>query len=170
MPSGICWIRFSAIFVALAAIAAVALFGGLSVAAPANKPHSVSASADAAKVVAALDTEFQRAVKNNDAAAIDRILADNFVLVTGRGQAQDKAEQLREARDRSATYEHQEDTNRTVRVWGNTAVVTALLWAKGSENGKPFDVKLWFSDVYVRTSKGWRYVFGQASLPLPAMR
>jgi hypothetical protein len=64
-------------------------------------------------------------------------------------------------------YEHQEDSDQTVRVWGDTAVVTALLWAKGSEDGKQFEYRLWFSDTYVRTPKGWRYVFGQASLPLP---
>jgi hypothetical protein len=29
------------------------------------------------------------------------------------------------------------------------------------------DYKLWFSDTYVRTPKGWSYVFGMASLPLP---
>jgi ketosteroid isomerase-like protein len=53
-------------------------------------------------------------------------------------------------------------------VWGDTAVVTALLWVKGKgSDGKPFDRKLWFSDTYVRTPAGWRYVFGQASLPLP---
>lgn len=170
MQRGTCWNRFSAVFVTLVATGAATLFGALSVAAPIDSANVVNVNADAAKAVAALDTDFQRAVKNNDAATIDRILADNFVLVTGRGQAQDKAEQLREARDRSATYEHQEDTNRTVRVWGDTAVVTALLWAKGSENGKTFDEKLWFSDVYVRTPKGWRYVFGQASLPLPPVR
>jgi hypothetical protein len=38
------------------------------------------------KTVAALDTEYQAAVKNNDMATIDRILADNFVLVTGLGK------------------------------------------------------------------------------------
>jgi hypothetical protein len=64
-------------------------------------------------------------------------------------------------------YERQEDSNQKVRIWGNTAVVTALLWAKGSDNGKPFEYKLWFSDTYVRTSTGWRYVFAQSSLPLP---
>jgi hypothetical protein len=46
---------------------------------------------------------------------------------------------------------------------------TALLWVKGkgTQDGKPFDYKLWFSDTCMRTSGGWRYVFGQASLPLP---
>jgi len=29
-----------------------------------------------------------------------------------------------------------------------------------------FDRKFWFSDTYVRTSAGWKYVFGQSSLPL----
>jgi ketosteroid isomerase-like protein len=64
-------------------------------------------------------------------------------------------------------YERQEDSNQKVRVWGDTAVVTALLWAKGTEDGKPFDYKLWFSDTYVRTPDGWRYVFGQASTRMP---
>jgi ketosteroid isomerase-like protein len=117
--------------------------------------------------VAALDTEYQAAVKNNDAATMDRILADDFVLVTGKGKTFTKADLLNAARAKDVSYEHQEDSNQKVRIWGKTAVVTALLWVKGSDHGKPFDYKLWFSDVYVRTSTGWRYVFGQASLRLP---
>ena len=125
--------------------------------------------ADDAKVVAALDTEFQAAVKANDAATIDRIVADDFVLVTGRGHTFDKVGQLEEARQKQTVYEHQEEEEGTqkVRVWGDTAVVTALLWIKGVRDGKPIDYRLWFSDTYIRTSAGWRYVFGQASLPLP---
>ena len=122
---------------------------------------------DDAKAVAVLDTEYQAAVKNNDATTMDRILADDFILVTGRGKVYNKADLLKSARDKEAVYEHQEDTEQTVRVWGDTAVITALLWAKGIQEGKAFDYKLWFSDTYVRTPGGWRYVFGQASLPLP---
>ena len=119
------------------------------------------------KAVAALDTQYQAAVAKNDAAGMDRILADDFVLVTGRGTAFTKADLLKEARSASTVYEKQEDTQQKVRVWGDTAVVTALLWIKGTREGKAIDYKLWFSDTYVRTPSGWRYVFGQASLPLP---
>lgn len=119
-------------------------------------------------LLAALDIEYQEAVKNNDAATMDRILADDFVLVTGNGTAYTKADLLKEARDKTVLYERQEATDRTVRLWGDTAVVTALLWAKGTDRGKPFDYKVWFSDTYVRTATGWRYVFGQSSLRLPA--
>jgi ketosteroid isomerase-like protein len=125
---------------------------------------------DDEKVVAALDTEYQAAVKNNDAATMNRILADDFVLVTGLGKTYTKADLLAEAGTRRVIYERQEDSDRKVRVWGDTAVVTALLWAKGTEDGKPFDYKLWFSDTYVRTPGGWRYVFAQASTRLQSSR
>src|SRR5215510_1433304 len=90
-------------------------------------------------IVAALDTEYQAAVKKNDAKTMDRILADDFVLVTGRGKTLTKTDLLNEARARNIVYERQEDSNQTVRIWGNTAVVTALLWAKGTNQGKPFE-------------------------------
>jgi len=122
-----------------------------------------------AKAVAALDTKYQAAVKANDAATMDQILADNFTLVTGRGAVFSKADLLDSARKNEVTYERQDEEPGTqkVRVWRDTAVVTALLWIKSVQGGKPADYKLWFSDTYVRTPTGWRYVFGQASLPLP---
>ena len=121
-----------------------------------------------AQIVAALDTEYQAAVGRNDAATMDRILADDFVLVLGNGSVQTKPELLQEAREGRIVWEQQVevDDSQKVRVWGDTAVVTAKLWVKGSQDGKRFDRKLWFSDTYVRTKSGWRYVFGQASLPL----
>ena len=99
---------------------------------------------------------------------MDKILADDFVLVTGRGKVYDKADLLKAAREKQVIYERQDEEagSQKVRVWGDTAVVTAFLWVKTAQEGKPVDYKLWFSDTYVRSPTGWRYVFGQASLPL----
>jgi ketosteroid isomerase-like protein len=132
--------------------------------------NDLNASSDEdVKTVAALDTKYQAAVKSNDAATMDQILADDFVLVTGRGKVFRKADLIESARKKEVTYERQDEEPGTqkVRVWGDTAVVTALLWIKAVQGVKPVDYKLWFSDTYVRTPTGWRYVFGQASLPLP---
>jgi len=125
------------------------------------------AANDEEEVVAGLDEQFQAAVKANDYETMDKILADSFILVTGSGKVFNKSDLLEEARTNSTTYEHQDDTERKVRTWGDTAVVTAKLWIKGVRDGKPIDYTLWFSDTYVRTPDGWKYVFGQASLPLP---
>src|SRR5437773_782528 len=105
---------------------------------------SHASETDPKRIVAELDTQYQEAVKKNDAATMDRILADDFVLVTGRGKTYTKADLLKAAREGNAVYERQEETAQTVRVWGDTAVVTALLWVKGTEDGKPFEYKLWF--------------------------
>ena len=80
-----------------------------------------------------------------------------------------KADLIKSARDKEFVWEHQVEDPGTqkVRVHGDTAVVTARLWLKGTSGGKPIDKKLWFSDTYVRTPQGWRYFFGQASLSLP---
>jgi len=125
-----------------------------------------ASSGDDRKIVAALDKEYQAAVKINNGDAITRILADDFVLVTGSGKTYTKADMIEDAR-RGDIYQQNDEEVQTVRVWGDTAVVTARLWEKGTSNGKSFDNKFWFSDTYVRTPAGWKYVFGQSSLPLP---
>jgi len=126
-----------------------------------------ASEAEDRRALAALDTRYQKAVKDNDARTMAAILADNFILVEGDGKRSTKADLLRSATGGTTRYEHQEDSEQTVLLFGDTAVVTAKLWAKGLEDGVKVDYTLWFSDVYVRTPAGWRYVFGQASLPLP---
>ncbi len=120
--------------------------------------------------VAALDTEYQAAVERNDADAMARILHPEMILVIGRGAVFTREDLLRSAREEEFVYEHQveEEGTQVVRLYGeDTAIVTALLWLKGTGPTGPFDRRLWFSDTYVRTPEGWRYAFGQASINLP---
>lgn len=123
-----------------------------------------------AAAVAALDTYFQAAVKANDWKTMDAILDDRMILVLGSGVVLTKAEQIAEAKLGHMEFEQQDEEpgTQTVRMFGDTAVVTAKLWIKGADKGRAFDRTLWFSDTYVRTASGWRYAFGQASLALPS--
>jgi ketosteroid isomerase-like protein len=155
------------VFTALALLASYPLLCRTGATPVSRSNADLPSRAEDEKTVASLDTEYQAAVKRNDAAIMDRILADDFILVTGSGKVYSKSDLLDEARSGSYNFEHQEDTSQMVRIWGDTAVVTAKLWEKGTKDGKPFDYTLWLSDTYVRTPLGWRYVFGQASLPLP---
>ena len=85
--------------------------------------------------VAALDTAYQAAVKANDAAAMGRILAPDFVLVLSTGVVVTREVLLADATKRTVTYERQEEDagTQTVRIYGDTAIVTARLWIKGSQ-------------------------------------
>jgi ketosteroid isomerase-like protein len=115
------------------------------------------------RVVGELDRQFQAAVKHNDAGTMARILHEQMVLILSDGRISTRDEQLDEAREKIFVYEIQDEDpgTQTVRVYGDTAVVTALLRIKGARGGVPFDRHLWFSDTYVRTPKGWRYFVGQ---------
>ena len=113
-----------------------------------------------------LDRRYQKAVQENDATTMDGLLADDFMLVTGGGKAYTKTDLLAEARSGRIHYDRQDDEGQTVRIWGHTAVITAKPTAKGSESGTPFDYQVWFSDTYITTPTGWKYVFGQSSLRL----
>ncbi|HEY4272964.1 MAG TPA: DUF4440 domain-containing protein [Candidatus Udaeobacter sp.] len=119
------------------------------------------------QTVARLDAVYHAAVKANDVAIMDEILADDFVLVTDRGASLTKADLIKEAREKRTIYEHQgvEEGTQKVRIWRDTAVVTALFRIKGTKDQNPFDYKVWLSETYVRTPTGWRYVFGQALKP-----
>ena len=122
------------------------------------------------EVVAGLDLAYQAAVKRNDFEAMDAILHEDFAMVYGDGRVMGRNELLDSARRCERQYEIQDEDPGTqaVRLWGDTAVVTACLRVKGFRSGEPFDRRVWFSDTYVRTAGGWRYAFAQVSLPLPA--
>lgn len=119
--------------------------------------------------VARIDRTYQEAVKRNDADTMKKILHPDFQLVLGDGRRFDREDLLNDARRGRFIYELQDEVpdSQSVMVWGDTAVVTALLLLKGTNDGKSFERTLWFSDTYVRTDRGWKYYFGQTSLPLP---
>jgi uncharacterized protein (TIGR02246 family) len=141
-----------------------ALLGALPVATPATPSPG-----DDRATVAALDAAYQAAVKRNDADTMARILDEHFVLVVGNGQTYSREQLLEFTRAATYAYEQQDEEpgTQTVRMFGDTAIVTAKLWIRYRAGGRTVDRRLWFSDTYVRTDRGWRYAFGQASLPLP---
>ena len=140
----------------------VLLIAGLASIAALAAPH---ADRDA---VANIDRTYQEAVKRNDADTMRKILHPDFQLVLGDGRRFGRDDLLKDARRGRFIYELQDEMpdSQSVMVWGDTAIVTAKLRLKGLNDGKPFDRTLWFSDTYVRTDRGWLYLFGQASLPL----
>lgn len=121
------------------------------------------------RAVSELDRRYQQAVEDNDAATVDAILHPQFTLVLGDGSRHDRERLIDNARTRKFIYDQQDEENGTqqVVVVGDTAVVTAKLLLKArTQDGQVIERKLWFSDTYVRTREGWKYLFGQASLPL----
>ena len=133
-------------------VAVLALLPGAAIASPKEDIRTVTL----------LNESYQTAVLNSDVATMDAIVADDFVFYRSDGTEMNKKELLADARRKDLVYVRNECTNVRVRVFGDTAVVTASLREVGTDKSKKFDNSVEFSDVFVRTPSGWRYVVGHA--------
>jgi len=135
-------------------------------------PRMAAAAEDPQGVVSRMDVEYQAAVERNDWQTMDRILHPGFVLILGDGTVYTRTQLIDSAKNRNIAYEQQREVpgSQVVRMYGNdTATVTALLILKGkrAKDQSPLDFRVWFTDTYVRTDKGWQYALGQAGTRLP---
>jgi ketosteroid isomerase-like protein len=138
-----------------------AILGGMIAAGAAQ-----AAMAGDRETVAALDIAFQEAVKRSDVAAMAKFLHEDFVMVLGDGKVVTREGLIKRVAAMKYEQQDEEPGTQTVRLYGDTAIVTARIWLKGVfSDGKAFDRRVWFSDTYVRTSQGWIYAFGQVGAP-----
>jgi ketosteroid isomerase-like protein len=113
------------------------------------------------KEVVKLENEFARAVANNDAGALDGLLANDWIIVDPDGSIVDKARFLEVIKSGALSHESMESTDLRVRLYGNTAVVTGLTTTKGKFMGQDFASCERATDIFVKQTDRWQCVFTQ---------
>jgi ketosteroid isomerase-like protein len=108
-----------------------------------------------------LEKAFAQAVANNDADAIGNLLADDWVIVDPDGGIIDKSRFLGVIRSGALSHEMMESDDLRVRIYENTAVVTALTTTKGRFMGQDFTSCERATDIFVNQNDRWRCVFTQ---------
>jgi len=108
-----------------------------------------------------LENEFARAVASNDADALDRLFADDWIIVEPDGGIIDKARFLEVIRSGALSHESMESTDLRARLYGNTAVVTGLTTSKGKFMGQDFTSCERATDIFVKQADRWQCVFTQ---------
>src|ERR1041385_425157 len=78
------------------------------------------------------------AVLKGDAAALDRMTADDYTFITLRGEMRTKAEIVKGFATGKFHYDARRISDPKVRVYGNTAIVTGRSVQNGKENGKDY--------------------------------
>ena len=107
----------------------------------------------------AAEQEIARAMANNDADAITRLLADDWaVIATSGGVGEGKsifADGIKSGHLTRKTFEISEPR---VRLYGDVALATTKVQTSGMFQGKPFDVTERQTDVLVWKDGGWKSV------------
>lgn len=104
-----------------------------------------------------LAAAWERAIVSNDADAIGRFMADDWVIVSETGIAT-KTDFLALVAGGDLTHESFRGEVLTVRHYGSAAVLTARVRNNGHYAGQAFSADEWTTDVFVKDTDGWRCV------------
>jgi ketosteroid isomerase-like protein len=110
-----------------------------------------------------LANEWDRAMVENDAEAIGRYMADDWTIVGSDGGVGDKSTFLALVRSGALSHDVMESEDLRVRVYGDTAVVTARGVSGGKYQGQEFREVERSSCVFVRQERQWRCVLTHLS-------
>jgi ketosteroid isomerase-like protein len=108
-----------------------------------------------------LEEEFSQAIVENDAEAVGRFLADDWIIIDPDGGIVDRARFLGVIKSGVLTHEMMESADTTARIYGNTAIVTALTTTKGTFSGQAFTTRERATDVFVMRDGRWQCVLSQ---------
>jgi ketosteroid isomerase-like protein len=117
--------------------------------------------------VIAVANEWDRAMVGNNADAIGRYMADDWTIIGSDGRVGDKATFLGLVQSGVLSHDVMESTDMIVRVYGDTAVVTARGVSGGKYQGHPFREVERTSCVFVRQDGQWRCVLTHLSRIAP---
>lgn len=111
-----------------------------------------------------LEQTWRDAILHRNAAAMDGLLADDYIAITANGTLQSKEQTLANLRTGTSKFTSIEFTDRKVRFYGQTALVTSRAEIKGSNPEGDFSGSYRYTRVYVRNEQGkWKVVSFEAS-------
>jgi ketosteroid isomerase-like protein len=104
------------------------------------------------------ERDFAGAIVRNDAEAIGRFLSDDWVIVDPDGGIIDRERFLNVIRSGALTHTAMDSDDVRVRVYGESAVITALMSTVGAFQGHEFTSRERATDFLVRQDGEWRCV------------
>jgi putative tryptophan/tyrosine transport system substrate-binding protein len=116
-----------------------------------------------------VEEQRRQAILHNDAAAMDRLLADEFIRTDYEGRTHDRADELSLYKDNRRQTQSWQASDVKVRVYSDAAVVTERVAAKDVLDGQPRNAEFRFTHVWAKRDGRWQLVARHGShIPRPA--
>jgi ketosteroid isomerase-like protein len=112
-----------------------------------NNPNEI-------QILEATPAAWEQAMVSNDADAIGRFMADDWVIVSERGVTT-KEKFLAVVASGDLTHETFKGEIISVRQYGEAAVLTGRVRNDGHYKGQPFSSDEWTTDVFVKRNGNW---------------
>ncbi len=128
------------------------------------KPTGDSGDQESIREIIDMERQAKEASLHRDAEFSQRSLADDYVAITPLGQVTTKQDTVSARKSGQLRYEAINVTDMVVRVYGDTAVVTARADVKGHQLGEDFSGPYRYTRVWVRRTGHWLAVSYQATV------
>jgi ketosteroid isomerase-like protein len=123
-----------------------------------------SAEQEIIRQIVDMERQAKEASLRRDAEFSLRTLADDYVAITPLGQVATKQDTVSARRSGQLRYESMNISDMVVRLYGDTAVVTARADVKGHQLGEDFSGPYRYTRVWVRRNGHWQAVSYQATV------
>jgi ketosteroid isomerase-like protein len=111
-----------------------------------------------------LEQNWRDAILHRNAQAMEALLADDYIAITANGTLQSKDQTLANLKNGALHLNAIEFSDRKVRFYGQTALVTSRAEVTGSTGEGELTGSYRYTRVYVRDAKGaWKIVSFEAS-------
>jgi ketosteroid isomerase-like protein len=105
-----------------------------------------------------LEKTFAEAIAKNDPEAIERFVADDWIIIDPDGEIVDRTRFFEVIKSGALTHDMMESEDLRVRIYGDSAVVTALTHTRGKFMGQEFSTQERATDVFVKCDGRWQCV------------
>src|SRR5439155_20517398 len=109
-------------------------------------------------------SESQDAAIRPDVPFVERNYADDYLAIPPSGDVITKSESMAARNNAQLRYDAINLTGMVVRVYGNTAIVTARADVKGTDLGADFSGPYRFTRVWVKRNGRWQVASYQATV------
>ncbi len=129
-------------------------------------PHTSIDSGDQSTIreIVEMERQAKEASLHRDPEFSQRTLAEDYVAITPLGQVTTKQDTVSARKSGQLRYEAIDVSDMVVRVYGDTAVVTARADVKGHQLGEDFSGPYRYTRVWVRRTGHWQAVSYQATV------
>jgi ketosteroid isomerase-like protein len=141
-------------------LAVSVVIGGLSLAQAQNKPESTTAK------IMALENKWNIAYQKGDIAALNTLLADDFIITVEDGSTFSKPGYIAHSGDPDIKVAVSDMADLKIRLHGNVAVVTGAYHEKGTNKGMPYEYRDRLTDVWLNTGGNWQVIASHYSIPV----
>jgi hypothetical protein len=145
----------------IAMLAALALAGPALADAPAAQPMPSYPGIPADLAKAAVD--FDLAQVKSDGEALKRLLADDYLLVNSQDKRENKAQFIADYTAKGFTMEPFAIDDQVILVWSDGAVLGGAVTMKGMSEGKPYSMRIRFSDIWAKRGGKWQVIYTHAN-------